>query len=155
MEVEAHDQRQVLAYHLAHAPEDFALAVVEMFRDHRTVQIEINRIELSRRLDALDQYLDDALIGVAGHMRAGTGAARNRRDHLPALSFRRFNESRQPDIDVAHDPEHVCALSHRRPATAMHEVVVGRLRRREGIGLVQEAANGDTGHQLSQTFYFR
>src|SRR5258708_10002670 len=29
----------------------------------------------------------------------------------------------------------------------MEEIVIGRVRRREGVGLVQEAANGDTGHQ--------
>ena len=44
------------------------------------------------------------------------------------------------------DLEHVGALRHRRPAAAMHEIVISRLRRREGVGLVQKAANGDTGH---------
>jgi hypothetical protein len=28
----------------------------------------------------------------------------------------------------------------------MHKVVISRLRRRDGVGLVQEAANGDAGH---------
>ena len=59
----------------------------------------------------------------------------------------------QADIDVAHGLEHVGALRHRRPAAAMHEVVIGRLRRCEGVGLVQEAANGDTGHQVCLSQY--
>src|SRR5215475_9550910 len=32
----------------------------------------------------------------------------------------------------------------------MEEGVIGRLRRREGVGLVQEAADGDTGHSDSR-----
>ena len=57
----------------------------------------------------------------------------------------------RPTLMLAHHPEHVGALSHRRPAAAMNEVVVCRLRRREGVGLVQEAANGDAGHQFSRS----
>src|SRR5258708_29542290 len=81
-------------------------------------------------------------------MRRWAGATRDGRHHLPALSLRLFDKSRQPDIDVAHDLEHVSALRHCRPAAAMHEAVISRLRGREGVGLVQEAANGDTGHQF-------
>ena len=77
----------------------------------------------------------------------GTGAAGDRRHQLPAVGFGRLDEAGEPDIDVAHDLEHVGALRHRRPAAAMHEIGIGRLGRREGVGLVQEAANGDAGHQ--------
>ena len=64
------------------------------------------------------------------------------------MGFRLFDKACQSDIDVAHDLEHVGALCHRRPAAAMHEIVISRLRRREGVGLVQKAANGDTGHKF-------
>ena len=39
--------------------------------------------------------------------------------------------------------EHRLAFGQRRPAAALHEFVVCRLGRREGIGLVQKSANGD------------
>ena len=84
----------------------------------------------------------------------GLAAARDRRHQLPAIGFGRLDEAGQADIDVAHDLEHVGAMRHRRPAAAMHEIVIGRLGRREGVGLVQEAADGDAGHQcLSQCFH--
>ena len=109
VQIEADHQRQVVADHLAHARQDFAFAVVEMFGDHGAVQVEIDGVERSRRLDAVDHHLDDALKGILGHMRRGAGAAGNRRHHLPALGFRRFDKAGQPDIDVAHDLEHVGA----------------------------------------------
>ena len=45
VQIEADDQRQILAYHLAHARQRFAFAVVEMFGHHRAVQIEIDGID--------------------------------------------------------------------------------------------------------------
>ena len=148
VQVEADHQRQVLADHLAHPRQNFAFAVVEMFGHHGAMQIEIDRIERPRRLDAVDHHLDDALKGVLGYMRRRAGAAGNGRHQLPAVGLGRVDKAGQPDIDVAHHLEHIGALRHRRPAAAMHEVGIGRLRRREGVGLVQEAANGDTGHQF-------
>ena len=46
VQVEADHQRQIVADRLAHAGENFAFAVVEMFGHHRAVQVEIDRIEL-------------------------------------------------------------------------------------------------------------
>src|SRR5262249_37891326 len=48
---------------------------------------------------------------------------------------------------VAHGLEDVGALGHPGPAAAMNEGVVGRFRRRKGVGLVQESADGYFGHQ--------
>ena len=89
-----------------------------------------------------------------GDMRRGAGAAGDGRHQFPAIGFRRLDKAGEADIDVAHHLEHVGAMRHRRPAAAMHEIGIGRLGRREGVGLVQEAANGDTGHQccLSEPF---
>ncbi len=69
------------------------------------------------------------------------------RHKLPALSFGRLDETREPNIDVAQGLQHIGAHLHPRPATAVHKIVVGRLGRRKRIGLVQKAANGDAGHQ--------
>ena len=61
VQVEADHQRQVLADHLTHTPQDFAFAIVEMLGDHGAVQVEIDGIERSGRGDAVDDHLDDAL----------------------------------------------------------------------------------------------
>ena len=45
VQVEADDQWQVLADHPAHASQNFAFAVVEMFGHHRAMQVEIDRVE--------------------------------------------------------------------------------------------------------------
>ena len=45
VQIEADHQRQILADHLPHAAQDFAFAVVEMFRDHGAVQVEIDGVE--------------------------------------------------------------------------------------------------------------
>ena len=147
VQVEADDQRQFLADHLAHAAQNFAFAVVEMLGHHRAVQVEIDRIERAGIGDAVDHHLDDALERIPGDMGRGTGAAGDRRHQLPAIGFGGFDKAGEADIDLAHHLEDVGAVRHRRPAAAMDEIGIGRLRRREGIGLVQEAADGDTGHQ--------
>ena len=147
VQIEADHQRQILADHLAHPRQNFAFAVVEMFGHHGAVQIEIDGVERPGGFDAVDHHLDDALIGILGDMRRRTGAAGDRRNQLPAIGLRRFDESGQSHIDTAHHLEHVGAQRHRRPAAAMHEIGIGRLGRRESVGFVQEAANGDTGHE--------
>ncbi|OIQ71875.1 hypothetical protein GALL_465060 [mine drainage metagenome] len=146
MQVEADHQRQVVSNHLAHAPQDFTFAVVEMLGHHGAVQIQIHSIDPAGILDAVHHHPGDTLIGVFRHMGRGTGGAEDCRHQFPASGFRLIDKAGQPDIDVAHGLEHVGPLRHRRPATAMHEIGIGSLRRRKGVGLVQEAANGDTGH---------
>ena len=87
MQIEADDQRQILADHLAHARQNFAFAVVEMFGHHRAVQVEIDRIERAGGCDAVDHHLDDALERILGDMGRGAGAAGDRRHHFPAIGF--------------------------------------------------------------------
>ena len=157
MQIEARHQRQIPADHFAHARQNLAFAVVEMLGYHRAMQIEIDRIERAGGRNAIDHYLDDALKRILGDMGGGGGATGDGRHHLPAIGFGGFDKARQPDIDLAHDLEHVGAFGHRWPAAAMHEIVKGRLRRRKGVGLVQETANGDAGHQssLGRSFHAR
>jgi hypothetical protein len=154
MEVEAHDQRQVLADDLAHARKRFAFAVVIILGHHGAVQIEIDGIDRPRRSDAVDHLFHDAFEGIVGDMRRGDRGRRDRRDQLPAIGFGRLDEAGQPDIDSAHHLEYVGAVRHRRPASAVNEIVIGRLGRRERIGLVQKGANGDTGHSVSRSMLF-
>src|SRR3984957_6483878 len=110
------------------------------------MQIEIDGVQLPRRLDAVNHHLGDAFECILCHMRGGTGGAGNGRHQFPAVDVSLLDKACQSDIDMAHDLEHLGTLGHRRPAAAMHEIVIIRLRRREGVGLVQKAANGDTGH---------
>jgi len=155
VQIEADDEGQILADHLAHACQNFAFAVIVMFRHHRAVQVEIDRIERAGACDAVDHLRDDAFERVFGHVGRGAGAAGNRRYHLPAVRGGLLGEACKPDIDLFHDLEHIRPVRHRRPAAAMHEIGIGRLGRRESVGLVQEAADGDAGHLFSLGQCFR
>ncbi len=155
MQIEARYQRNVLADRLAHAGEDFAFAVVIMLGHHGAVQVEIDAIDRPGRGDAVDHVLDDPLEGVLRHMCRRGRPGRDRRHQLPTIGFRRLDKTGKAGIDLAHDLEHLGAARHRRPAAAMHEVVVSCLRRCEGVGLVQEAANGNTGHQVGLDTFLR
>ena len=146
VQIEADDERQILADHLAHPRQNFAFAVVVMFGHHRAVQVEIDGIEGAGVGDAVDHLIHDAFECILRDMRRWAGGSRDRRDQLPAIGFGRLNEAGKADIDLAHDLEDVGPVRHRRPAAAVHEIVIGRLGRRERVGLVQEAADGDAGH---------
>ena len=146
VQIDADHQRQVGADHLADARQDLAFAIVEMFGDHRAVQVEIYRVELSGRLDTVDHDFDDALERILGDMRRWARAAGDGGDQLPAFGVGLFDEAGEADIDATHHLEDVGADRHRRPPTAMHERLPGRLGGRKGVGLVQEATDGDTGH---------
>ncbi len=155
VQVEADDERQIGSDQLAHAGENFTFAVVEMFGDHGAVQVEIDSIEPTGAGDAVHHHLDDALEGILGDMRRGARAAGNRRHHLPAIGLRLRDKTCKSGIHVAHRLQNGGTLRHPGPAAAMHEVGIGGLGRREGVGLVQERANGDTGHQGVSGAYVR
>ena len=146
VQVEADHQWQVLADHLAHAGKDFAFAVVKMLGDHRAMQVEIDGVDRTRRGDAVDHHLCDALEGILGDMRARGRGRKDRRHQVPAFGLGRRDETRKPHIDAAQRFQHTAAHLHARPAAAMHKGVIGGLGRRKCVGLVQEAANGDAGH---------
>ena len=151
MKIETDDQRQVLADDPAHTRKNLAFAIVEMLGHHRAMQVEIDGVELARGGDAVGDDLRDALEGVFRHMRRRRRAAGHGRHQIPALRFGRFDEAGEADIDAAHDLQHVGAEGHRRPAAAMHERLVGRLGGSERIGFVQEAADGNAGHDAYST----
>ena len=62
----------------ADAREQRALAVFEMFADHRAMEIEIQGVEGARGGDVVEQHRDDALEGVALSTRAEGSAAAQR-----------------------------------------------------------------------------
>ena len=109
MQVEADDQRHILADHLAHARQNFAFAVVEMLGHHRAVQIEIDRIERAGGRDAVDHHFGDALEGIPGDMGARDWRGGDRRHQFPAIGFGVFDKAGESDIDVAHDLEDIGA----------------------------------------------
>src|SRR6476659_2484358 len=96
MQVEAGDQRQLLADHLAHAGENFTFAVVEMLGNHRAMQVEVDGVELSRRRDAVDHYPDDALIGILCDMRRRARATGDCRYQFPAFCVGGLDETGRP-----------------------------------------------------------
>ncbi|MHC2801388.1 hypothetical protein ACVMII_001134 [Bradyrhizobium diazoefficiens] len=99
----------------------------------------------------LNHHPHDALERILGDMCGGARAAGDGRNEFPAVGFGAVDETGESDIDAAHYLQHVGTFSHRRPAAAMLEVRECRLGRGEGVGLVQEAADGDTCHQFKSS----
>jgi hypothetical protein len=63
--------------------EQLAFAVIQVLRDHRAVQVEVDRVERGR-LHRVDDLARDALVGVGGHMRRGASTGPDDgRDGMP------------------------------------------------------------------------
>ena len=72
VEIEAGDDRQIRSHQTPQTPQQLALAIGQMRRDHGAMEVEINRIDGTGGGEPLQQLAGDALIGLL-HDRAGRG----------------------------------------------------------------------------------
>ena len=110
MQIEADDERQPAADHLAHPAQDLAFAIVEMLAHHGAMQVEIDRIKRPGAFDTVDNHLDNTLIGVFCYMGAGAGGSENRRHQFPGVHLGFTDEAGKADVDVANRFEDISAL---------------------------------------------
>ena len=142
VQVERHQDRHVRTDGVAHAGEQLALAVVVVFRHHRAVQLEEDRVRLLAA-QPVDHDPGHALEGVARDLAARHRPAPGERDHdVPGL-LGRIHEIGDREIDAPEGRKHAFADGQRRPRPGLHEVVPGRRFRDESISLVHEPADRD------------
>jgi len=129
----------------AHAAHDLGFRIVVVIGHHRAMQVEIDGVEPSGLNEALDHLRHHALEGIARHGAARLGRAPHQRHHFVAGRRRGGDEAaaRTRQLRVGGDVAAVQEGQARRPRG---EVRVGRRRRREGVGLVQEAREGNARH---------
>src|SRR3546814_23688 len=96
--------------------------------------------------EILEDLADDALVGILGDLRRGRGIAPRQRQQGVPLLLRDLDEAGHRDVDALDGREQRLAAREARPGALLQEVGVGRVRGREGVGLVLEAAEGDAGH---------
>ena len=150
VQIEADGDGNVRADDLAHPGDQLALAVVEMFGDHRAVQVEADAVERAGRGDAGDDLAGDALVGLAGDMGGGNRAGPQHRDHVPARSAAMIDAAGNAEIDADGALQDLRAARQRQVAAALLELGHGGERGGEGVGFVQEARKGDaTAHRTA------
>ena len=110
VEIEAGDDRQIRSHQTPQTPQQLALAIGQMGRDHGAMEVEIERIDGTGGGEALQQLAGDALIGllpstgpegVAEHQSSGT--------EFVALPLGGSDESRGRQIDPVEDIQHLLA----------------------------------------------
>ena len=146
MKVEGQEHGYVRPHRPAHAPEEFALAVVVDLRRHGAVQFQEHCVG-AFSAKALDDAAGHALKGVVRHAPARHGAGPCEREHSVAGRLRRFHEVGDGEVEAAEGREHGLALRRPRPRTRLGEFVPPGWPLHEGVRLVHEAAYGNAeGH---------
>jgi hypothetical protein len=150
MQVEADHHGDRRAYDFTHAAQQFTLPVFVMFGHHRSVQIEVDRLQLGSLSQSAANQIGHALESVARYVAARFGGAPAQRVQLMAGALRRIDKSAQRDIEPGHGLDQCFTDGESRPAVGAFESLERRQVRREGIGFVLEAADGDNfyrGHE--------
>ncbi len=149
VQVEAGDDRHAGTDNLAHARQQFALAVVEVLADHRAMQVEIDAIDRSGPVQPVDQVADDALVRVARDLRGRRCRAPDEADGAVAGGMQRVQRAGSGNVGAREARRDGVAVRDLGPAPAILERGIIRLRRRKRIGLVLESADGNDSHGCS------
>ena len=119
-----------------------------MLRHHGAVEIEVDRVDPLRPFEILQNLARDPLEGVLRHLRRRLGRGPGERLQLMPQRAGLVSETGNGDVHPGHGLEQTLPSAQRRPATAFGEGPIGGLGRREGVGLVLEAADGDARHLI-------
>ena len=152
MQVEAGNDRDPRPGQRANPRQQLALGVVEMVGDRGAVQVEVDRVEgaaFERALHVADDHAGEALERVLGDLRRRRRPGPARRHEAPAALARRFDEAADRDVVADHRLDHRVAFDEGREGLAAVERGPVGARRREGVGLVQEAADQHALHRIS------
>ena len=79
--------------------QQFAFSVVDMLRDHRAVEIKIDRVE-SGGFDRFNDLAGDPFVGLGSHMRRSTCASPDDRDYRVTQRFHVADEAADRNIDL-------------------------------------------------------
>ena len=132
----------------ANPPKEFSLAVLEIFRDHRAVQIKVDRIDRHCARERAHEARADAFEGVAGDQAACAPACPDewcqvvRRAHLADESGHREAAVFQPRDDVI-------VVDEGRAIPVRRKIGEIGLGQDEAVRLVMKAADCDACHGSS------
>jgi len=146
VQIQAGRDRHAPPDHRAHAAQDLALAVLEFFRHHGAVQVEVYAVDRQRLLEVGDHLAGDAVERFPGDVRRGTRRGPGGADQAVSHRAQRLDCTSGRNVGAFHRAENGLAVLHSGPAAAGFEGGIGCLRGGEGIGLVLEAADGDSTH---------
>ncbi len=143
--VVADDDGHVRADRRAHAPQQLALAVLEILADAGAVQVEIDRVDRHLARQRADQLGGDALERVARDDRAGAARGPDRGHQLVPVPHQ-LEEARQREIRARQPVEDLFVAAERRPVAMRGEIGEVRHAGNEAVGLVVKAADRDARH---------
>ena len=153
VQVEADHDRHVGTDDGTHPAQEFPLAVLVVFADHRAVEVEVHPVELSGRFNPAADKFGDALGGIARDETAGLGRTPAQWQQVVTRRLRPGQVAAERDIEAAHGVEQRFAAGQRGPAVGALEGMEISAVRREGIGFVLKAADGNlsgSGHASSR-----
>ena len=146
MEIEAGDQRRLRPDHPADPGQELPFSVLQVFGDHGAVQVEIDGIAVAQAREVFEDLAGDTLIGLFGDLGRGGRLGPAQGQQLVAALARPLDEAGDRQVDACDRLDERRPAGQARPSATPCEVLEGRLRRREGVGLVLKAADRDPRH---------
>jgi hypothetical protein len=152
VEIEARNDRNAVADQGTDAAQQLALAVFEMRRDHRTVEVEIDTVERPRAVapcagKVFEHAAHDPLVSVFVDIGRRRCRAPRQRRQLVAKSPQGLDRAGDRDVVAGNRVEQLRSADIAGPGVGAREIIPGRALRREGVGLVLEPADRDARHQ--------
>ena len=136
----------------ADALQELAFAVLGVLRHHGAVQVEIDRVERPELREVLVEQRPHLLVGILGDVGGRRGRRPGERHDLVAELGQALHGAGDRDVEAFDARDHLRAAQQRRPGIGAHELLPGRLLRREGIGLVLESTHSDSRHRTFLPF---
>ena len=146
VQVEACDYRHARPDDLAHARQQFTFAIVEMFGDHRAMQIQIDAVDRAGLAQAFQHVADDALVRVAGNLRRRRRRTPHQAQRAVARGVQRIEGAGGRNVGAGQARRDRVAIGYFGPAPTVFERGIIGLRGRKRIGFVLESAYRDDSH---------
>ena len=116
------------------------------------MQVEIDRVERAELAEVLVEQRPHLLVGIRGDVGGRRGRGPGERHDLVAKLGQPLHGAGDRDVEAFDARDHLRAAQQRRPGVGAHELLPGRLLRRECIGLVLESTHSDTRHRTFLPF---
>jgi hypothetical protein len=144
--VEAGHDRDPVTDQGADAAQQFALAVLVMLGDHRTMQVEIDAVERLSRGEIFEHRAGDLLVGVALDIGGRRRRAPARRHQLVPQFLQCLNRAGDRDVEALDRVDQLGPANKARPGVGPLEIGPGGALRRKGVGLMLKPADRNPRH---------
>ena len=129
-----------------------AFAVLGVLRHHGAVQVEVDGVERAELREVLVEQRPHLLVGILGDVGSRRRRRPGERHDLVAELGQALHGAGDRDVEAFDAGDHLRPAQQRRPGVGAHELLPGRLLRREGIGLVLKATHSDSRHEAFLPF---